>query len=151
METMQMLLVDDEEDFRKTLAKRLKKRKMNVTDVGSGDEAVELVKQKSFDVAVVDLKMPGMDGIEILNRIKQIRPFIEVIMLTGHASVRSGIAAMKSGAHDYLIKPCDIDELLIKAGDAYQHKLAKEKHSKILKASEKVGGTAKSNNQQNKT
>jgi DNA-binding NtrC family response regulator len=59
-------------------------------------------------------------------------------MLTGHASVKSGIEAMKLGAHDYLIKPCDIDELLIKAGDAYQHKLAKEKHSKILKASEKV-------------
>ena len=141
METMQILLVDDEEDFRTTLAKRLKKKKIDVKDVGSGDEAVEMIKQKSFDVAVIDVKMPGIDGITVLNRIKQIRPCVEVIMLTGHAAVQSGIEAMKLGAYDYLIKPCDVDELLIKAGDAYQHKLAQEKHSKILKASEKTGGT----------
>jgi len=127
MEEIQMLLVDDEDDFRTTLANRLKLRKIDVTDAASGNEAIELVKQKSFDVAVIDVKMPGIDGIETLKQIKQIKPAVEIIMLTGHASIESGMEAMKLGAYDYVMKPCDIDELLIKTGDAYQHKLLKEK------------------------
>jgi DNA-binding NtrC family response regulator len=122
-----MLLVDDEDDFRITLAERLKLRKIDVTDAGSGNEAIELVRQKSFDVAVIDVKMPGIDGIETLKQIKQIQPAMEIVMLTGHASIESGIEAMKLGAYNYIMKPCDIDELLIKTGDAYQHKLLKEK------------------------
>ena len=122
-----MLLVDDEDDFRTTLANRLKLRKIDVTDAGSGNEAIELVRQKSFDVAVIDVKMPGIDGIETLKQIKQIQPAMEIVMLTGHASIESGIEAMKLGAYNYIMKPCDIDELLIKTGDAYQHKLLKEK------------------------
>jgi len=122
-----MLLVDDEDDFRTTLANRLKLRKVDVTDVASGNEAIELVRQKSFDVAVIDVKMPGIDGIETLKQIKQIQPAMEIVMLTGHASIESGIEAMKLGAYNYIMKPCDIDELLIKTGDAYQHKLLKEK------------------------
>ncbi len=133
MEGMRMLLVDDEDDFRTTLASRLKRRKIDVIDVGSGSEAIELVKQEAFDVAVVDVKMPVMDGVETLNQIKKISPFIEVIMLTGHASVEAGIEAMKLGAYDYVMKPCDIDELLIKAGDAYQHKIFQEKHAAAIK------------------
>jgi len=131
MESIRMLLVDDEDDFRTTLASRLKRRKIDVTDVGSGSEAIELVKQGDFDVAVVDVKMPGMDGVETLNQIKKISPVIEVIMLTGHASVDAGIEAMKLGAYDYVMKPCDIDELLIKAGDAYQRKIFQEKHVSV--------------------
>ena len=127
MEEIRMLLVDDEDDFRTTLANRLKLRKIDVTDAASGNEAIELVKQKSFDVAVIDVKMPGIDGIETLKQIKQIKPAVEIIMLTGHASIESGMEAMKLGAYDYVMKPCDIDELLIKTGDAYQHKLLKEK------------------------
>jgi two-component system OmpR family response regulator len=127
MEEMQMLLVDDEDDFRMTLANRLKLRKIDVTDVASGNEAIDLARQKSFDVAVIDVKMPGIDGIETLKQIKQLQPAIEVVMLTGHASIESGMEAMKLGAFDYVMKPCDIDELLIKTGDAYQHKLLKEK------------------------
>ncbi len=127
MQEIQVLLVDDEDDFRITLAKRLKLRKVNVTDVASGNEAIELVKQKSFDVAVVDVKMPGIDGIETLKQLKQIQPAMEIVMLTGHASIESGMEAMKLGAYDYVMKPCDIDELLIKTGDAFQHKLLKEK------------------------
>ena len=127
MQEIQMLLVDDEDDFRTTLANRLKLRKIDVTDAASGNEAIELVKQKSFDVAVIDVKMPGIDGIETLKQIKQIKPAVEIIMLTGHASIESGMEAMKLGAYDYVMKPCDIDELLIKTGDAYQHKLLKEK------------------------
>ncbi len=127
MQGIRMLLVDDEDDFRTTLANRLKLRKIDVTDVGSGGEAIELVKQKPFDVAVIDVKMPGINGIETLNEIKRLQPAIEVIMLTGHASIESGMEAMKLGAYDYVMKPCDIDELLIKTGDAYQHKLLREK------------------------
>ncbi|MFH1672388.1 MAG: response regulator [Pseudomonadota bacterium] len=131
MEGIRMLLVDDEDDFRTTLASRLKRRKIDVTDVGSGSEAIELVKQVNFDVAVVDVKMPGMDGVETLNQIKKVSPFMEVIMLTGHASVDAGIEAMKLGAYDYVMKPCDIDELLIKAGDAYQRKIFQEKDAEV--------------------
>ena len=127
MQEIQMLLVDDEDDFRITLANRLKLRKVDVTDVASGNEAIELVKQKSFDVAVIDVKMPGIDGIETLKQVKKIQPDMEIVMLTGHASIESGMEAMKLGAYDYVMKPCDIDELLAKAGDAYQHKLLKEK------------------------
>ena len=127
MHEIRMLLVDDEDDFRITLAERLKLRKIDVTDAGSGNEAIELVRQKSFDVAVIDVKMPGIDGIETLKQIKQIQPAMEIVMLTGHASIESGIEAMKLGAYNYIMKPCDIDELLIKTGDAYQHKLLKEK------------------------
>ena len=122
-----MLLVDDEDDFRTTLANRLKLRKIDITDVASGSEAIELVRQKSFDVAIIDVKMPGIDGIETLKQIKQLQPDIEIVMLTGHASIESGMEAMKLGAYDYVMKPCDIDELLIKTGEAYQHKLLKEK------------------------
>jgi len=127
MQEIQMLLVDDEDDFRTTLANRLKLRKIDVTDAASGGEAIELVKQKSFDVAVIDVKMPGIDGIETLKQVKKIQPAMEIVMLTGHASIESGMEAMKLGAYDYVMKPCDIDELLIKAGDAYQHRLLKEK------------------------
>lgn len=127
MQEIRMLLVDDEDDFRITLANRLKLRKIDVTDAGSGNEAIELVKQKSFDVAVIDVKMPGIDGIETLKQVKQLQPSMEIVMLTGHASIKSGMEAMKLGAYDYVMKPCDIDELLIKTEDAYQHRLLKEK------------------------
>ncbi|MBW1745318.1 MAG: response regulator [Thermodesulfobacteriota bacterium] len=127
MEEIRMLLVDDEDDFRTTLANRLKLRKIDITDVASGNEAIELVRQKSFDVAIIDVKMPGIDGIETLKQIKQLQPDIEIVMLTGHASIESGMEAMKLGAYDYVMKPCDIDELLIKTGEAYQNKLLKEK------------------------
>ena len=127
MEGIRVLLADDEEDFRTTLARRLKKRRLEVTDVEDGYKAIEAVNADPFDVAVVDVKMPGMDGLETLKRIKQIKPFIEVIMLTGHASVESGIEGMRLGAFDYLMKPCDINELVLKIEDAYQKKLVQEK------------------------
>ncbi len=139
MEQIRLLLVDDEEDFITTLANRLKKRKLDVTGAGSGSEAIELIKQKSFDVAIVDVKMPGIDGVETLRQIKQVRPLIEVIMLTGHASVESGIEGMKLGAYDYLMKPCDIDELLLKVGDAYHRKLLQEKRIQQAESTHKTG------------
>jgi DNA-binding NtrC family response regulator len=127
MEGIRLLLVDDEEDFRTTLANRLRKRKLEVVDVEDGYKAVETVKSRPIDVAVVDVKMSGIDGLETLRQIKQINPLIEVIMLTGHASVESGIEGMKLGAFDYLMKPCDINELILKIEDAYQRKLVQGK------------------------
>jgi DNA-binding NtrC family response regulator len=127
MEGIRLLLADDEEDFRTTLASRLRKRRLEVIDVEDGYKAVEVVRSKPIDVAVVDVKMPGLDGLETLKRIKQINPLIEVILLTGHASVESGIEGMRLGAFDYLMKPCTIDELMLKIEDAYQRKLVQEK------------------------
>ena len=127
MSEIRLLLVDDEEDFRTTLANRMRKRHLTVWDVEDGYKAVEMTREKPVDVAVIDVKMPGMDGLETLRQIKKINPLIEVIMLTGHASVESGIEGMRSGAFDYLMKPCDINELILKIEDAYQKKLFQEK------------------------
>lgn len=127
MQGIRLLLVDDEEDFRTTLANRLRKRKLEVWDKEDGLEAIKTVREHPIDVAVIDVKMPGIDGLETLRQIKQINPLIEVIMLTGHASVESGIEGMRSGAFDYLMKPCDINELILKIEDAYQQKLIREK------------------------
>ncbi|MBI5604690.1 MAG: response regulator [Deltaproteobacteria bacterium] len=127
MAAIRLLLVDDEEDFRITLANRLRKRHLEVLDVEDGYKAVETVREKPVDVAVVDVKMPGLDGLETLRQIKEINALIEVIMLTGHASVESGIEGMRLGAFDYLMKPCDINELILKIEDAYQRKLVQEK------------------------
>jgi two-component system, OmpR family, response regulator len=123
MEDIRVLLVDDEEDFRTTLAKRLRKRKLEVTEAESGRAAINLLKQGTFDVVVLDVRMPGMDGIEALKQIKILNPQVEVIMLTGHASVESGIEGMRLGAFDYLMKPCDINDLINKIMDAYQRLL----------------------------
>lgn len=130
MKIIRLLLVDDEEDFRATLAARLKRRNLDISDVASGEDALELLKQKSFDVAIVDIKMPGMDGIETLRHIKKIDPLMEVILLTGHASIEAGIEGIKSGAYDYVIKPCNIDALLDKIEDAHRRRFIEEGHAK---------------------
>ncbi len=123
MEDIRVLLVDDEDDFRTTLAKRLRKRQLEVAEADSGRSAVNLLRQGTFDVVVLDVRMPGMDGIETLQHLKTINPLVEVIMLTGHASVESGIEGMRLGAFDYLMKPCDINDLINKIRDAYQRLL----------------------------
>lgn len=124
MQKIHLLLVDDEEDFRTTLANRLRKREYEVTQAENGCRALEAIKAMQIDVAIVDVKMPGMDGLETLREIKRLNSVIEVIMLTGHASVESGIEGMRLGAFDYLMKPCDINDLVLKIEDAFQRKLA---------------------------
>ena len=109
-----VLLVDDETDFVDLMSQRLETRGLRVRAVTSGEEAIESMGDKNIDVAVVDLAMPGIDGIETLIQIKQARPDIEVIMLTGHATIQSGIEAMKHGACDYLEKPVDLNVLMEK-------------------------------------
>jgi len=109
-----VLLVDDEEEFSGLMSQRLETRGLKVVTVLSGEEAVKKVVDQSFDVAVVDLAMPGIGGIETLKRMKAERPDIEVIMLTGQATVKSGIEAMKHGASDFLEKPVDLNVLMEK-------------------------------------
>jgi DNA-binding NtrC family response regulator len=120
---LNVLFVDDEVDFLETLLKRMKKRDVNVTGVESGEKALELLDRDPVDVLVLDVRMPGMDGIQTLREIKKRYPLVEVIMLTGHASLEVAIEGMELGAFDYLMKPVDIDELLYKIQDAYKKKL----------------------------
>jgi DNA-binding NtrC family response regulator len=123
MDNFRALVVDDEQDFLETLVNRLGKRSIDTTGVRSGEEAVELMKRKLFDVVVLDIKMPGgMDGIEALREIKKIQPLAEVILLTGHASVETSIEGMKLGAFDYLLKPVRLEELLTKMAQAFEKK-----------------------------
>jgi two-component system, OmpR family, response regulator len=124
--TFNVLLVDDEVEFLETLVKRLKKRNLSVKGVNSGEKAIEALAQVPVDVVVLDVKMPGMDGLETLREIKKLSPLVEVIMLTGHASMEVAIEGMEQGAFDYLMKPMDIDELLYKLQDAYKKKTIRE-------------------------
>ena len=126
MERIRLLLVDDEDDFRTTLASRLRKRDFDVTEVDSGYRALASIRTAAIDVAVIDVRMRGMDGLETLREIRRTNTLIEVIMLTGHASVESAVEGMRLGAFDYLMKPCDINELVAKIQDAYQRKLVQE-------------------------
>jgi len=114
-----ILLVDDEAAFVTTMTKRLTKRNLDVLSALSGDEALEQLKKSyATDVVILDVKMPGMDGIETLKAIKKDYPLVEVIMLTGHATIESAIEGMKLGAFDYLMKPCDLEDLLAKVQEA---------------------------------
>ena len=116
---IRVLIVDDEERFRATTTAILKKRGFDVTAVGSGLEAIEEIGNREFDVVILDVKMPGMDGNEALRKIKNIKPELEVIMLTGHGTPDSALAGLKEGVFDYLAKPCDIDILTRKIRGAY--------------------------------
>jgi DNA-binding NtrC family response regulator len=123
MDTFRALVVDDEEDFLETLVKRLNKRNIETTGVTSGEQALEMMKQKLFDVVILDIKMPGgMDGIEALREMKKIQPLAEVLLLTGHASVETSIEGMKLGAFDYLLKPIKLEEILVKLAQAFEKK-----------------------------
>jgi DNA-binding NtrC family response regulator len=120
------LLVDDEQDFLRTLAKRLSRREMLVEQALSGEEAIEKLETFAADVVLLDVKMQGMDGLTALHLIKTRWPLIEVIMLTGHASVEVAIRGMELGAFDYLMKPVEFEELLYKMEDASKRKALQE-------------------------
>jgi DNA-binding NtrC family response regulator len=122
MDNFRILIVDDEEDFREAIIKRLRARKVEVEGANSGLKALEMLDNKDFDVVVLDVKMPGMDGIETLREIKLKKPLVEVIMLTGHASVESGIQGMQLGAFDYVMKPVALDDLMDKLRQAYERR-----------------------------
>ncbi len=122
MTLFNVLIVDDEQEFRDMTIKRLNKRNLHCEGAASGEEALEQIKKGDFDVVLLDVKMPGMGGVETLREIKQKKPLVEVVMLTGHASVESGIDGMKLGAFDYLMKPMELEPLLEKLKDAYEKK-----------------------------
>jgi len=115
---IKLLLVDDEEGYVSVLAKRLGKRNFAVKTALSGVEAIRMLRNESFDIAVVDLKMEDMDGIEVLKVFKEMAPEMPVIILTGHGSETAAREGMEFGAFDYLVKPCDLSELVERIREA---------------------------------
>ena len=113
-----ILLVDDEEGYVSVLAKRLSKRNFQVKTALSGSEAIRILRNESFDLAVLDLKMEDMDGIEVLKVFKAMEPQMPVIILTGHGSETAAREGMEYGAFDYLVKPCDLSELVARIRQA---------------------------------
>jgi DNA-binding NtrC family response regulator len=126
-----VMLVDDEVSLVETLAKRLEKRNVKTIAAFSGEECLETLKaNQNLDVIVLDVKMPGMDGIETLKQIKKTSPLTEVIMLTGNATIQLAIDGMKQGAYDFLMKPCDIEDITSKVKEAAEKKRAHEEKIK---------------------
>ncbi len=134
MTIAKLLLIDDETDFLDAMARRLKKRNFDILTATSGLDALDVLSKngEKTEVVILDVKMPGMDGIEILAEIKRKYPLIEVVMLTGHATVSSAIDGMKQGAFDYLLKPCNMDVLVEKVNEAAAIKRRHEE--KIIEA-----------------
>jgi DNA-binding NtrC family response regulator len=128
-----VLLVDDEVPFVEAMTRRLTKRNLDIFAAYSGEEALEQLEGNDrIEVVILDVKMPGMDGIEVLTEIRKRHPLLEIIMLTGHATVESAIEGMKQGAFDYLMKPCDIDHLISKVAEAAAKK--RQHENKIVEA-----------------
>ncbi|MDY6988842.1 MAG: response regulator [Thermodesulfobacteriota bacterium] len=131
-----ILIVDDEKEFVDSLAERLSMRDYDVTTSLSGEEATEKVKDYNFDVVILDVAMPGMDGIATLREIKKMKPLTEVLMLTGNATVETAVEGMKLGALDYVLKPCEIDELVAKIDRGYGRKAEQEERIRSVKVAE---------------
>lgn len=119
---MHVLIVDDELEFLELMQNRLDKRGFSVETAPAGEKALELVKAKAFDAMVLDVKMPGMDGIEVLRRVKQMRPELPVLLLTGHASMEAAMTGVEIGAVDYLLKPVPINDLIMRLRDIASRK-----------------------------
>jgi DNA-binding NtrC family response regulator len=113
-ENKKILLVDDEADFRDIMAKFFTRRKIAFEMAGGCMEALDWLGRDAFDVVIMDVSMPGLDGLECMAEMKKVQPQLEVIILTGHASLNAGLIGMKKGAFDYCLKPVDFDELLEK-------------------------------------
>jgi DNA-binding NtrC family response regulator len=120
-----VLIVDDEDRFRITMSRLLTVRGLEASTAGSGKEALEALKTSSYDVVILDMKMPDMGGVEVLSEIKKVDPFIEVIVMTGYASVDTAKKITELGGYDYMLKPYDIDELMEKIDSAHERKVAR--------------------------
>ena len=134
MEKMKIMLVDDEERFLETTQKLLARRGYETITATGGREAIEQLKSRHVHIVILDVKMPVMDGIATLKAIKKSFPLIEVIMLTGHATVESAIDGLKSGATDYLMKPIAIEELIQKAEDAFAKRMQLEEKIRMAQS-----------------
>ena len=124
-QSIHVLLVDDEVGYVNVLANRMTKRGLLVEKATSGAEAIQAVRRRDYDVAILDLKMEDMDGIEVLRVLKQMDQRMEVIMLTGHGSQAAARDGIKYGAFDYLLKPCELEDLLDKINQAYRARLSR--------------------------
>ena len=131
-----VLIVDDEKDFVEILALRLNEVGERVSSAYSGEECLKILREKNIDVVILDIKMPGMDGIDTLREIKKHHPLVEVIMLTGHGTTDTAVKGMKLGAFDYLLKPADFDDLSDKLEKARKRK--DEQEERIRKAEAKL-------------
>ena len=129
MKSFKVLVVDDERDFLEPLVERLQLRKLQAEGVDNGEEALARLAAGPVDVVVLDVKMPGMDGLAVLKEIKSHHPLVEVVLLTGHASVESGMEGLELGAFDYLIKPVKLDDLMERILEAFDHKQVVEEMS----------------------
>ncbi len=125
-EFIRLLIVDDEVRFLKTLASRLELRGFDVTTADNGKSALELAQKQTFDLALLDLKMPGLSGEEVLEILKKDHPFIEVVILTGHGSIDSAVQCTQAGSYRYLAKPCETEQLLGVLKDAYQQRVQRK-------------------------
>jgi DNA-binding response OmpR family regulator len=138
MVKMRIMLVDDEERFLQTTQKLLSKNGFEAITAASGRLCLQKLAQELVHVVILDVKMPGMDGVETLRRIKQQFPMTEVIMLTGHATAESAVEGMKSGATDYLVKPADIEVLIAKAEAAFNRRMELESKIRMAEALKKA-------------
>ncbi|WP_286817145.1 sigma-54-dependent transcriptional regulator [Desulfobacter sp. UBA2225] len=133
---VKILIVDDEKDFVEMFSLRLTRQGEKVSIAYSGQEALDLLKKTAIDVVILDIRMPGMDGIETLKKIKAAHPLVEVIMLTGHGSTETAVEGLKEGAFDYLMKPADFEDISKKLANAWKHK--DEQEERIRKAEAKL-------------
>jgi DNA-binding NtrC family response regulator len=136
-----LLIVDDEEQFLSSISRSLAMRDFNVIAVNRGDMALEVARKNPIDIALVDLKMPGMDGQATLEALKNEHPCMEIVVLTGHGTIESAASCTRSGAHSYLQKPCEFDRLIEALIEAYKQrvmnkrKIEEEKMNQLLKIS----------------
>ena len=131
-----VLLVDDEKDFVEVLAERLQNRGFEVRQAFNGEDAINLLNQQDAGVVILDVLMPGKDGVQTLSEIKQLKPLTEVIMLTGYGTIETAIQGMKFGAYDYLMKPTETEDLVAKINKAY--KLKSEHEERIRQAESNI-------------
>lgn len=133
MSATRLLVVDDEQDLLELLVSRLKRKGFDVDSASTAEDALELVKKNEYDIGVYDIRLPRMDGIELLKETKKIQSDIEVLMLTGHGTIDTAIEAMKMGAFDYITKPYNLSELELTIGKAAENKVLKEKNASMKK------------------
>lgn len=132
--TIRVLLVDDETSFSEVLGRRLVIRGLQVHTASSAEEALEVLDRETIDVVVLDVKMPGTDGLTAIKSIKRRHPIVEVILLSGHANLETSVGGMALGAFDYLLKPVRLDELVYKIEDAHQKQLLRQERAHNLTA-----------------
>lgn len=130
---VKVLIVDDEKDFVEMFSLRLQQQGEKVSTAYSGKEALAVLENVAIDVVILDIRMPGMDGIDTLKQIKKLYPIVEVILLTGHGSTETAVQGMKLGAFDYLMKPADFEDIKTKLANAWQRK---EEHEERIRKAE---------------